>query len=121
MATTVRSVAETDDQAAVERARYVGRLLDEAVEVPGTGYRIGLDPILGVMPLSGDFVAALGSLYIVALGITVGVPRRQTAVMLALVTVEFLVGSVPVLGTLLDAVWKVNTRNARVIESYADA
>lgn len=84
-------------------------------------YRIGLDPILGILPVSGDAVAALASLYIVLQGVRVGVPRHELATMILFIAVEFVVGSVPVLGTLLDAVVKVNQRNVRVLESHVEA
>lgn len=114
---TVGSVA-TDDEAVLERARTVAHLLDEAVEVPGTGFRVGIDPILGIAPVSGDAVAAVASLYVVFAGVRVGVPPKRIAGMLGRIAVEFALGSVPVLGTLLDAVWKVNVRNVEVIEDH---
>lgn len=122
---TERSVIEKETErekrAAVDRAKAVGRLLDDAIRIPGIGYRIGIDPLLGILPVAGDSVATIGSLYIVYLGITVGVPLRTVAQMLLLVGIDFTVGSVPVLGTLVDAVLKVNRRNAATIEAHVDA
>lgn len=107
-----------DAEAAVERARTMGRLLDEAVRVPGTQFRVGLDPILGVAPVSGDALAAVGALYIVYQAYRVGVPTDTLASMVLLIGLDFLVGSIPVVGTLVDAVTKVNKRNAAVVESH---
>jgi hypothetical protein len=95
-------------------------VLDDAVRIPGTGFRVGLDPILGILPVAGDAVATIGSLYIVLQGLRVGVPLRTLATMLLLVAVDLFVGSIPVLGTLMDAVIKVNERNARVLESHVE-
>lgn len=103
---------------ALERARAVGDLLDESVTVPGTGFRIGLDPILGILPVAGDSVASVASLYIVFVGFRLGLPATALAKMLAFIGVDFVVGSVPLLGTLVDAVLKVNTRNVATIESH---
>ncbi|PSQ24167.1 DUF4112 domain-containing protein [Halobacteriales archaeon QS_9_67_15] len=111
---------DRDEQAALARARSTAHLLDEAVTVPGTGLRVGIDPILGVAPVSGDLVAAVASLYIVFKAVEVGVPARSIAAMLGRVAVEFALGSVPVLGTLLDAGWKVNKRNVAVMEAHVD-
>ncbi|MFC7143116.1 DUF4112 domain-containing protein [Halosimplex aquaticum] len=111
---------DTDEQAALSRARRVAHLLDEAVRVPVIGYRIGIDPILGIAPISGDLVAALASLYIVFKAVEVGVPGRHVAAMLGRVGVEFVLGSVPVLGTILDAGWKVNKRNVDIIEAHIE-
>ena len=124
MATTTgleRSLTgDTDEEATLARARSIAHLLDEAVTVPGTGFRVGIDPILGVAPVSGDLVAAVASLYIVFKAVEVGVPARSIAAMLGRVAVEFALGSVPVLGTLLDAGWKVNKRNVAVMEAHVD-
>lgn len=109
------------DRAAVERAKRVGHLMDEAVEVPGTNYRIGLDPILGILPVSGDAAAALVSLYIVFEGYRIGVPLRTMLGMLLFVGLDFLVGSIPVIGPLFDATIKANKRNARRLESHLEA
>lgn len=103
----------------VERARAMGRLLDDAFRVPGTGFRIGLDPILGVVPYVGDGVASIGSLYIVFVGFRLGLPRRVIARMLAYVALDFFLGSVPLIGSVVDAVVKVNRRNVALVEAHA--
>lgn len=119
MTTTGRQPDLTpDEQAALDRVRRVSRVLDEAVTIPGTNYRIGLDPLLGIAPVSGDAVAALGSLYIVATGLELGLPRSVAAKMVGLIAVEFVVGSVPILGPIVDAHWKVNKRNVERLERY---
>lgn len=105
------------ERRALDRARSVARVLDDAFRVPGTRFRVGLDPILGVAPVSGDAVAAVGALYIVFTGIKLGVPLSVTLRMLANVLLDFAVGSVPVLGTLVDATLKANRRNVALLES----
>jgi hypothetical protein len=96
----------------------VGTLLDESIRIPVIGYRIGLDPILGILPVAGDAVAAAASLYIVFVGMRLGVPVKTLVKMLAFVAIEFVIGSIPVLGTVLDAFLKVNMRNVATIESH---
>lgn len=105
------------ERRALDRARSVARVMDDAVRVPGTRFRVGLDPILGVAPVSGDAVAAVGALYIVFTGIKLGVPLSVTLTMLANVLVDFAAGSIPVLGTIIDAKLKVNRRNVELLES----
>lgn len=114
-------LSATDDEAALERARTVATLLDDAVRVPMTPYRVGLDPILGILPVSGDLVAAVASLYIVVTAVRVGVPTRSVLWMLARIGGDFVVGSIPILGTLIDAVWKSNKRNVETIEAHVHA
>ncbi|WP_436912328.1 DUF4112 domain-containing protein [Halosimplex marinum] len=119
-----RSDTEQTDaaaQATLDRARTMATLLDESVRIPVVGYRVGLDPILGVAPVAGDLVAAIASLYIVYAAVDVGVPTRKVVRMVARVGLDLTFGSVPVLGTLLDAVWKSNVRNVEVIESHLES
>lgn len=106
------------DQAALERARRAGTLLDEAVEIPGIGYRVGIDPILSIMPVSGDLAGAALSMYIVAEATRLGVPPKTLVRMLANIGVDTVGGSVPVAGTLVDAVWKANQRNVALLEDH---
>lgn len=113
--------ASAADRAAVERARWVGEVMDDSVPVPGTDYRIGLDPILGILPVSGDAVAAVTSLYIVVQGYRIGVPLSTIATMLGRIGVDFAVGSIPILGTLLDAGIKANKRNAETLAAHLES
>ena len=92
--------------------------MDDAFRVPGTEFRIGLDPILGILPVVGDGVATLFSLYVVAEAAVAGVPQRTLLRMLAVVAVDTVVGSVPVLGPVFDAAWKANRWNVRTLERH---
>ena len=105
---------------AVRRSRTVSTLMDEAVRLPGTGYRVGIDPLLGLVPFGGDTVAFVLSLYPIVEAARLGLPRSTLARMFVNVGVDFLVGSVPVLGTLFDAVWKANERNVRLMERHLE-
>jgi hypothetical protein len=106
--------------AGVDRARAVSRLLDEAIPIPGTNYRVGLDPILGVLPVAGDAVAALGVLYIVFEASRAGVPRSVLLKMLLLVAVDATVGSLPAVGVVFDAFWKANRWNVATLEKHVE-
>lgn len=106
------------DRAALKRARNAGTLLDEAIRIPGIGYRVGIDPIIGLLPVSGDAVGALLSLYIVAEAARLGAPRKTLARMVANIAVDAVGGSIPIAGSLLDVVWKANERNVSLLESH---
>jgi hypothetical protein len=99
------------DRAAVRRMRFVARTLDDSVRLPGTSVRIGLDPLLGILPVAGDLVSGALSLYIVVEAARLGVPAGTLLRMLANVAVDVAGGSVPLVGDVFDAVWKANTRN----------
>lgn len=115
-----RSIAEGGEPPELARAKAAAHLLDESLKIPGTNLRVGLDPLAGVLPVSGDLVAAVGSLYIVFQGVRLGLPRDAIAKMLALTAVDTVVGSVPVLGTVFDAAWKANKWNASIIEDHVE-
>jgi hypothetical protein len=104
------------DPPGLRRARRLAHLLDDAVRLPG-GVRVGLDPVLSVVPVAGDAVAALLSVYIVVEAWRAGVPRATLARMVLYVVAEFALGSVPVVGTLVDAVLRVNRRNVDLFEA----
>ncbi|KYH27882.1 hypothetical protein HAPAU_05570 [Halalkalicoccus paucihalophilus] len=110
-----------DVEATLERIEWVGDLLDEAVPIPGTDYRIGLDPLLGIVPVGGDAIATVISLYIIGEAARVGVSKSTIAVMIGLVLTDAIVGSIPVLGTLFDAVWKANKWNVSLLKRELDA
>lgn len=106
------------ESASLRRVRTMAHLMDDAFRVPGTDFRIGLDPIVGILPVIGDSVAMLFSLYIVLEAAIAGVPKSTLARMLAVVAVDAVIGSVPVLGPIFDAVWKANVWNAQTIERH---
>ena len=110
------------DRAAVKRMRFVARVLDDSVRIPGTDFRIGLDPVLGLLPVAGDAVSGALSLYIVVESARLGVSPKTLFGMLANVGVDVAGGSIPVVGDLFDAAWKANTRNLRLaLSELADA
>jgi hypothetical protein len=111
----------TTEPAALGRVRTVAHLLDDSLRVPGTDFRIGLDPLLGLVPVGGDLLAAVCSLYIVAEAARLGVRKRTLVRMLCNVALDTALGSVPVVGDLFDAYWKANVKNAELVAAALDA
>lgn len=101
---------------AVRRTKRVAWLLDEAIRIPGTNRRVGLDPILGLLPFVGDFVTAFFSLYIVVEAIIAGAKKRTIVRMLVNIGLDVALGSVPVVGDIFDATWKANVKNRKLLE-----
>lgn len=99
--------------------RGLARVLDTAVGIPGTKFRVGLDALLGLIPGAGDAVGAALSGYIILAAARAGAPRAVLLRMVGNVAVDTLVGAVPVLGDLFDVAFKANARNVRLLEQYA--
>ncbi|QCJ48129.1 DUF4112 domain-containing protein [Haloprofundus sp. MHR1] len=118
---SIENAPDSLDEPALRRIRAVATFLDESVRIPGIGYRIGADPILGALPVAGDLVSAGLSIYIIAEAANLGVPLNRLIRMLANVAVDTVVGSVPVLGTLFDAVWKANVKNVEIVEDHLES
>lgn len=102
----------------VERLRKFSRLLDNAIGIPGTKFRIGLDPILGLVPGAGDLIGTALSAYIVVEAARLGLPKSLLGRMVLNILLEGVVGSIPVVGDWFDFAWKSNTKNMGIIETH---
>jgi Domain of unknown function (DUF4112) len=105
----------------LRRMRQLSQLLDGAIVIPGTKQRIGLDPILGLIPGGGDTVSAALSGYIIIEAARMGLPRAALMRMVSNLLIDTVVGSVPVLGDIFDVFSKANLRNMQIVESHAQA
>jgi hypothetical protein len=102
----------------LKRLRQLSRLLDKAIVIPGTRIGIGLDPILGLIPIGGDFLGVMLSAYIVLESARLGVPTRTLGKMMFNIIIDSLVGAVPVLGDLFDFTWTANEHNVKLLEEH---
>jgi hypothetical protein len=105
----------------LKRMRQLSQLLDGAILIPGTKQRIGLDPILGLIPGGGDTVSAALSGYIIVEAARMGLPRQALIQMVMNLAIDTVIGSVPVLGDIFDVVSKANLRNMQIVESHAQS
>jgi Domain of unknown function (DUF4112) len=105
----------------LKRMRQLSQLLDSAIVIPGTKRRIGIDPILGLIPGGGDTVSAALSGYIIIEAARMGLPREALMRMVGNIAIDTLVGTVPVLGDVFDVLSKANLRNMQIVESHIQA
>jgi hypothetical protein len=103
----------------LEAMRHISRLLDSALVVPGTSYRIGLDPILGLLPGIGDLVSPLFAGFILWQSRDLGLSRVIQLRMIFNVAIDTLVGVIPIVGDLFDCAWKANDKNLALLERHA--
>ncbi len=109
-------ISDAEAAIALRRAQRVARLLDEQFRIPGTGYRIGYDAIVGLLPVVGDTLTLIVGLYPIIEGLRLGVRRRTVIRMLMNLGVDWLLGLIPVLDVVLDAAYKANMKNVRLLE-----
>ena len=102
----------------VKNLRRLAHLLDNAIPMPIAGYRIGIDPILGLLPGGGDIVAGVLGAYIIVEAARMGLPRQVVGQMVGNIVFDSVVGIVPVLGDLFDVGWKANVRNIALLEKH---
>ena len=102
----------------VDRLRRLSRILDNAIPIPGTPYRIGLDPILGIIPGGGDTVTGALGAYIVVEAARMGLPPKIIGRMVTNIVFDSVAGTIPVLGDLFDIGWKANVQNITLLEKH---
>ena len=91
--------------------------LDDCISLPG-GYRIGLDGIVGLIPVIGDAIGGGLSLWIVVRALKAGAPKTTILRMFINIIIDTAVGAIPIVGDLFDFIWKANLKNGRLLAAY---
>ena len=104
--------------AALNRIRRFSRFMDTAFRIPGTPFRFGWDPILGLLPGAGDLITAGISAYLILTAARFKLPRGVLGWMIFNVALEAVVGAIPLVGDLFDAYYKANIRNLALLEKH---
>jgi len=97
----------------------MSELLDSAFVVPGTDYRIGLDPIIGLIPMVGDLASPLFTIGVLWQGLDLGIPKVVQLRMIGNVAIDAIIGAIPIAGDLFDFAWKANLMNLALLERHA--
>lgn len=105
----------------LRRAQIVASVLDDAIRVPGTDIRFGIDPLIGLVPGLGDLLGGAASAYIILEAARAGAPASVLTRMALNVGVDTLVGGLPLVGDLFDFAWKSNARNVKLLAGHLDA
>jgi hypothetical protein len=100
-------------------AEILAWLLDNSIPIPGTGRRIGLDAVVGLVPGLGDLLSGGLGLLVVIRGVQRGLPRVVLAHMLANVAIDFVAGAIPVIGDAFDLWFKSNARNVDLLRRHS--
>jgi hypothetical protein len=110
----------SDPQSVRQRVEALELLLERSFVIPGTKFPIGLDSILGLVPVLGDIVTAAMGAYMVWEARNLGMSKWQLVRMAANVGVDTAIGAVPMLGDAFDLVWRSNSKNLRIIRKHLD-
>ena len=121
-----RTAAAARRQAARERLITLTRLMDGLFEIPVVRQKVGLDALIGMVPVLGDLVSAGVGLYLVFEARELGASRWLQARMVGNLLLDFLVGAVPLLGDFFDVLFRAHQRNLTLLqkelgEPYIDA
>lgn len=109
---------EAHVRATLERLRRLSHALDNAFTLPLVNYRVGWDAIIGLIPGIGDAITLLPSGYLIYQAHRLGTPRPLLIRMILNVLLEALIGTIPLIGDIFDAVWKANERNLALLERH---
>jgi hypothetical protein len=102
----------------LKRLKLVARFMDSGWGIPGTKIRFGADSVLGLLPVGGDALGMIISLYVVYKAREIGAPNALLIKMLANIAIDTGVGSVPVLGDVFDVFFKSNIRNTDLLHDF---
>jgi len=86
--------------------------------VPGTSWRFGLDPIIGLVPGAGDLISGVIGTYGVIIARQLGAPLSVQARMMLNLLIDTVIGAIPLLGDLFDFAFKAHLRNRELLESW---
>lgn len=116
VADPVARVLDRDEQGELVIVRQIRKWMDELFTIPGTKIKVGLDPILGLIPGVGDLSTAAVSGYLLTAANRLGVPTIVMVRMLFNVAIDAILGLIPFVGDAFDVAHKANAKNAALVE-----
>ena len=113
-------VSQDDKQAALARLNRFSQMADNAIVIPFTRFRIGLEPIIGLVPVLGDLAGLLISCYVLLEAHRAGASPRVKQQMVRNMLIDFFGGLVPIVGDIFDFAWKANVRNTQLLREHLE-
>lgn len=113
-------VSQEEKQAALARLNRFSQMADNAIGIPFTRFRIGLEPIIGLIPVLGDLAGLLISCYVLLEAHRAGASPRIKQQMVRNMLIDFFGGLVPVVGDVFDFAWKANVRNTQLLRAHLE-
>lgn len=110
-----KALAETPPEQPAQLTRLLTHLLDDMVTIPGTNYRMGLDPVLSLVPGAGTTVGTVFGVVMMSDAIRLRMPIPVLARMGVNYVIDWLIGLIPFLGAFGDLAWRANRRNLKLL------
>jgi hypothetical protein len=117
---TYQTFSARETGQSVARLEALARLMDGAFVLPGTNIRMGLDAIIGLIPVAGDVIAGLISTYLIWEARQLGAPKWLIARMMGNTLLDTMVGSVPVVGDAFDVMFRANMKNMALLRRHVE-
>lgn len=117
---TYRSFSARQTGQSVARLEALAKLMDGAFVLPGTNIRMGLDGLIGLVPIAGDVISGLISSYLIWEAHQLGAPKWLMARMVANTLLDTAVGAVPVLGDAFDVMFRANMKNMALLRRHVE-
>ena len=121
MAAATRSIGLTTAERkrrARERLIALTRLMDSAVDVPLLRTKVGLDALLGIVPVAGDLLSAAIGIYLITQARELGASRWLQGKMLGNLVVDAAAGAVPLAGDVFDIYFRAHRRNLKLLQQH---
>ena len=115
---TYRILPGTEES--VTRLEALARLMDGSFVIPGTNFRLGLDAIMGLVPVAGDVISGLISSYLIWEARRLGAPRWLIARMMANTFIDTTLGAIPVVGDAFDILFRGNMKNMALLRRHME-
>lgn len=117
---TVERYSDPEIEAAVARIEAVARLMDDLFVIPGTKVRVGLDSVVGLVPVVGDLIGKVISSYLIWEARRLGVSRLTMARMIGNSTLDAIVGIIPFAGDAFDVAFRANLKNLALLKRHLE-
>jgi hypothetical protein len=111
-------ISQQKIDAAIKRLERFSKLTDSSIRIPFTQFKVGIDAIIGLVPIVGDVIGVLLSSYVLFEAQRVGVSKGIKLKMIVNILIDFFGGLIPLFGDFFDAFFKANTRNTDLLKDY---
>jgi hypothetical protein len=106
------------DQYDLKWLERISTLLDSQFKIPGTNFKFGLDPLLGLIPFVGDASTFMVSGILIIYMSKYGVSKKVLILMMLNIILDAVVGGIPIIGSIFDFAYKANDKNIKLLKQH---